>query len=130
MSTDPHPGPDVAPWEEQVSGWLTLAELAEALHTDVLRAKQVISDRELLAIRRVVDSGERVLVVPADFVSDGQVVRHLQGTITVLSDSGFTDEQALAWLFTPQDDLGLTPVAMLRADRNREVKRRAQAAAW
>jgi hypothetical protein len=120
----------VATWEEQVSGWLTLAELAEALHTDVLRAKQVISDREVLATRRVMESGERVLVVPADFISDGVVVKHLQGTISLLADSGFSDEEALTWLFTPWTDLEATPIALLRSDRNREVKRRAQASAW
>lgn len=117
-------------WQEQVSEWLTLADIAEALGTDVLRAKQLLSDREVLAARRVVESGDRVLVVPADFFQEGQVLRHLPGTIRLLADSGFSDDEALAWLFTPQADLNATPVALLRADRSREVKRRAQAAAW
>lgn len=117
-------------WEAEVGGWLTLGEFADALGTDALRAKQVISDREVLATRRVMDSGERVLVVPADFVLNGVVLKHLPGTINLLADSGYSDEQALAWLFTPLDDLGATPTALLRADRSREVKRRAQASAW
>jgi hypothetical protein len=117
-------------WEQNVSGWLTLADLAEALGTDALRAKQVISDREVLAIRREGASGDRVLSVPADFIADGKVVKHLPGTLNLLADARYTDEEALAWLFTPQADLDATPIALLRADRSREVKRRAQALLW
>lgn len=120
----------MTPWEPNVSSWLTLAEFAAALGTDVLRAKQMISDREVLAIRRVGESGERVLAVPADFVMDGHVVRHLAGTINLLADARYTDEEAIGWLFTIQEDLGATPIALLRAERSREVKRRAQALLW
>lgn len=112
---------------EDIDGWLSLAELAEALGTDVLRAKQVISDREVLGLRRGPD---RIFMVPAAFVADGAVVKHLAGTINVLADSGYSDEEALAWLFTVQPDLGATPIDLLRSDRSREVKRRAQASAW
>jgi hypothetical protein len=113
--------------EPQIDQWMTLADLAEALSTDVMRAKQVISDREVLAERR---GPERLLMVPAAFIADGAVVKHLPGTIRLLADAGFTDEQALRWLFTVQEDLQATPIDLLRSERSREVKRRAQASAW
>jgi hypothetical protein len=68
--------------------------------------------------------------VPADFIADGKVVKHRPGTRNLLADARDTDEEALAWLFTPQADLDATPIALLRADRSREVKRRAQALLW
>ena len=53
----------------------------------------------------------------------------LVGTITLLKDDGFTDEEMLEWLFTPDETLPGTPVRALRENRGTEVKRRAQALA-
>ena len=49
----------------------------------------------------------------------------LHGTITVLADAGFSDEEAIVWLFTQDDLLGTTPIDALRAGRKTEVRRRA-----
>jgi hypothetical protein len=58
---------------------------------------------------------------------DGRVVKGLPGTLTVLSDAGYSDEESLRWLHTPDDSLPGTPIAALRENRGTEVKRRAQA---
>ncbi|RZS82950.1 hypothetical protein EV189_3348 [Motilibacter rhizosphaerae] len=109
-----------------VSSWLTVPDVAEALGVDVVKVRSLIKDRALLAARR----GERnVLSVPAAFVLDGAVVKGLPGLITVLGDAGFDDDEALRWLFTPDDSLPGTPVQALRENRGTEVKRRAQALA-
>ncbi|HEY7274752.1 MAG TPA: Rv2175c family DNA-binding protein, partial [Trebonia sp.] len=59
-----------------------------------------------------------------------QIVKGLSGTLTVLFDCGFDDEEALRWLFTADDTLPGTPIAALYARRGTEVNRRAQALAF
>lgn len=109
-----------------VPAWLTLPEVATELGVEVTRVRQLVKEGQLLAVRR----GEnRVLQVPADFVGDGRIVKGLVGTLTLLRDDGFTDEEMLEWLFTPDDSLPGTPVQALRENRGTEVKRRAQALA-
>ena len=39
----------------------------------------------------------------------------------------YSDEEALSWLYTPDDSLPGTPVQALAENRGTEVKRRAQA---
>jgi hypothetical protein len=107
-----------------VTSWLPLPDVAEVLGLDVGRVRRLLQDRVLVAVRR----GERgVLSVPAELVSDGVLLPDLKGTLTVLSDSGFSDEESLRWLFTPDDTLPGTPVSNLRSGRKTEVRRRAQA---
>lgn len=114
----------IDPVEAAVSRWLTLPEVAAELGVDAARARQLYSDRQFLARRR----GENaVLCVPADFFLDGAVVKGLPGTLTLLSDAGYSDEEALSWLFSADDTLPGTPVQALRANRGTEVRRRAQA---
>lgn len=112
------------PVEAAVERWLTLPEVAEELGIDAARARQLYSDRKFLARRR----GEsRALAVPAEFVAGGAVLKHLPGTLTLLADAGYTDEDALRWLFTADPSLPGTPVQALLENRGTEVKRRAQA---
>jgi hypothetical protein len=109
-----------------VSSWLTLPDIAERLEIDVTRVRQLVRDRQVLAVRR----GENtVLMVPEVFIQNGQVLKGLPGTLTLLKDGGFTDDEALGWLFTPDDTLPGSPVDALVGNRGREVRRRAQASA-
>jgi hypothetical protein len=110
--------------EAAVSEWLTLPEVAERLDIDANRARGLLRDRQLVARRR----GEReVLSVPAEFLQDGAVLKGLPGTLVLLADAGYSDEEALRWLFTADDTLPGSPVDALRANRGTEVRRRAQA---
>jgi hypothetical protein len=103
---------------------LTLPEVATELGVDAARARQLYTDRQFLARRR----GERdVLCVPAEFVQDGAVLKGLPGTLTLLLDAGYSDEESLVWLFTADPTLPGSPVEALRANRGTEVRRRAQA---
>jgi hypothetical protein len=68
--------------------------------------------------------------IPADFLQDGAVLKHLPGLITVLLDGGFSEQEAFEWLFRTDESLPGTPVAALRGDRHTEVTRRAQALAF
>ncbi|UGY90896.1 Rv2175c family DNA-binding protein [Streptomyces gobiensis] len=109
-----------------VPAWLTLPDVAEKLGVEVTRVRQLVKEGQLIAVRR----GEnRVLMVPADFIGENRIVKGLIGTITLLKDDDFTDEEMLEWLFTPDDTLPGTPAQALRENRGTEVKRRAQALA-
>jgi hypothetical protein len=107
-----------------ITDWLTLPDLAERMHLPITKARQLVKDRQVVAVRR----GERnVLSVPADFISGDQVLKGLPGTLTLLADNKYTDEEALRWMFTPDDTLPGTPAQALRENRGTEVRRRAQA---
>ncbi|WP_326599483.1 Rv2175c family DNA-binding protein [Streptomyces sp. NBC_01803] len=109
-----------------VPDWLTLPDIAEQLGVEVTRVRQLVKEGQLIAVRR----GEnRVLQVPADFLDGEKIVKGLTGCLTLLRDDGFTDQEMLEWLFTPDDSLPGTPAQALRENRGTEVKRRAQALA-
>lgn len=110
-----------------VGEWLTVPEVGERLGVDVVRARQLLKDRQLVGVRR----GERrVVSVPAAFVQDGMVVKKLPGLLTLLADAGFDENQAIRWIFTSDDDLPGTPMQALTENRGTEVRRRAQALAF
>lgn len=108
-----------------VGEWLTLVEATDRLGIKVNRTKQLLSERRLLAVRR-----EGSPAIPAAFIKDGQVIKGLSGTLTLLSDAGFDDVETLRWLFTADDTLPGTPVEALSENRGTEVRRRAQALAF
>ena len=109
-----------------VPAWLTVPDIAEMLDVDVIRVRQLIKDGQLIAVRR----GEnRALHIPAAFIDGDKIVKGLTGTLTLLRDDGFTVEEMLEWLFTPDPSLPGTPAQALAENRGTEVKRRAQALA-
>ncbi|HEV2782960.1 MAG TPA: Rv2175c family DNA-binding protein [Actinophytocola sp.] len=105
---------------------LTLPETAQRLGLPVTRVQQALRDGHLIAIRR----GSELVVPTAFLTDDGAIVKGLPGTITVLTDSGFTRDEIVRWLFTADDSLPGTPIEALRTNRGTEVKRRAQALAF
>jgi hypothetical protein len=107
-----------------VGEWLTLPDIAERFGVQVTRVRQLLRDNQLIAVRR----GENnALHVPAQFIDGNHTVKGLTGTLTLLRDAKFTDEEALRWLFTPDDTLPGTPAQALAENRGTEVRRRAQA---
>jgi hypothetical protein len=121
-----HPG-IVNDLDDLVSTWLTVPDVAELVGLDVGKVRRLLQERYLVGVRR----GERnVLSVPAALIADGAPLPELRGTLVVLADSGYDDEAAIRWLFTPDDSLPGTPVDALRAGRKTEVRRRAQALAF
>ncbi|WP_082126969.1 Rv2175c family DNA-binding protein [Allosalinactinospora lopnorensis] len=107
-----------------VGDWLPMREAAKALNVSPNRIKQLIRDHKLLGVKR---QGE--VSIPAAFIVEGEVVKGLPGTLTVLADCGFSAEEALRWLFTPDDTLPGAPIEAIMASRGTEVRRRAQAMA-
>ena len=136
-------GDDTADLDALVGEWLTLPDLAEALGTDVGKARRLVQERRVVGVRR----GERsTFQVPARFLvplhlvepaNAGQptgddrrgVLASLQGTIVVLGDAGLTDAEIVEWLFRSDDELGEPPLDALLAGRKAHVRRVAQSLA-
>jgi hypothetical protein len=102
--------------------WLTVPDLVEQLGIGVSKVRRLIEDRALLASR--VDGVWRV---PELFLRDGEPLPELRGTLIVLADSGFSDDEAMHWILEPDESLGTSPIEALRAGRKAEVRRVAQA---
>jgi len=110
---------------QQPSGWVTLPDIAERLDVPVTKVHQMLREGALLAVRR-----NGIRYVPAELVSGPNVFKHLPGVLTVLRDAGYNDQEALRWLYTPDDSLPGTPAESLARGSATEVKRRAQALAF
>ncbi len=113
------------PSDAIVGHWLSIPEVAEQLRLPVSRVKQLLRDRKLLGVQRPDGS----FGIPAAFLDRDQVVRGLTGTLTLLFDCGFSDVEAMRWLFTSDDSLPGSPIEAIAAHRCTEVNRRAQALA-
>lgn len=114
----------MAELETLITDWLSVPELADALGIPHRQGRKLVEEQVVLSARV---GPNQAISVPAAFVRDGALLPGLTGTITVLRDSGFAAEEALAWLFTPDDSLPLEggPMGMLQAGRKAEVRKRA-----
>lgn len=113
--------------ESLVGDWLPLPDVAQLLDVSITKVHGLLDERALVALRV---GDRRIRSVPAAFLQDGHVVESLKGTIIVLSDAGYSDEELITWLFTPDDSLRGRPIDALREGRKTEIRRRAQSLAW
>lgn len=104
--------------------WLSLPDLVELTGESLGRVRRLFDEKHLIGTRR-----DGTLRVPSDFLVDGHPVSSLRGTVIVLQDAGFTDDEAIDWLLAPEDSIGVAPIEALRAGRKSEVRRVAQALA-
>lgn len=105
--------------------WLTIPDLVEKLGLTPSRIRRLIEERQLLAVK--IDG---VLSVPADFLdAEDEPLSELRGTLFVLADARFTDDEAMEWMLSAEESLGVAPIDALRAGRKAEVRRVAQALA-
>jgi len=105
--------------------WVTIPEVAERFGVRPTQVHRLIEERSLLALR--IDG---VLRIPELFLAETEPLRELRGTVMLLLDDGFSEEEAIVWLLTEEDSLGTSPIAALRAGRKSEVRRVAQALAF
>jgi len=130
--------------DDLVDAWLTVPDVADELGIDAGKVRRLLKERRLIGVRR---GDPPVFSIPAAFLvpasasnpvvdPEGEVggeparsavLAWLQGTFSVLGDAGFSDAEAVAWLFTPDESLPGRPVDALRAGHKTEVRRRAQA---
>ena len=110
-----------------VGDWVTIPDIAEALDLKVTRVHNLISDGTLVALR---EPDTNVRKVHAIFLNGDHVLESLKGTLVVLKDAGFSDEEAITWLYTADDSLPGRPIDALINGQKTEIRRRAQALAW
>ncbi|MEN0130050.1 MAG: Rv2175c family DNA-binding protein [Brevundimonas sp.] len=130
------PAPDTL-----VDEWLTVPDVAERLDLDAGKVRRIVQEGRLVGVRR---GDPKVFSIPAAFLVPGHlanpaapsraddlppwtVLAALQGTLTLLRDAGFSDDEAVVWLFTADESLRGAPIDALREGRKTEVRRLAQA---
>ena len=104
--------------------WLSLPELVEVLGEPLGRVRRLLDEFQLIGSRR-----DGSIKVPALFIADGHPIPSLRGTVFVLHDAGFSDDEAIDWLLASEDSIGMPPIDALRAGRKSEVRRVAAALA-
>lgn len=107
---------------DQVTNWITVPEAAELLNLPLGKVHRLIDEHELITVR--VDGVKKI---PAELIVDGEPLSSLKGTISVLLDAHFTLDEAIEWLYTPDESLPGTPMQALVSGRKTEIRRRAQA---
>lgn len=101
--------------------WLSLPELVDVLGEPLGRVRRLLDEFQLIGSRR-----DGTFRVPSVFIVDGHPIASLRGTIFVLHDAGFTDDEAIDWLLTLEESIGIPPIEALAAGRKSEVRRVAQ----
>ena len=66
--------------------WISLDEASQILDVPVNKVRQLIAEGAIASLRVGTPPAPRI---PAEFFQDGEIVKNLGGTLTVLADSGF-----------------------------------------
>ena len=122
VTNDTHP--DSGELDALVGDWLDWTGAGEALGVSVSRVRQLVREHQLAA---ALPRKGSVPSVPAALLDDGAIVKGVPGLLTMLHDARFSDEEAIRWLFSPDESLPGRPIDWLRENRGSEIKRRAQA---
>ncbi|MEY4994441.1 MAG: hypothetical protein RLZ65_290 [Actinomycetota bacterium] len=107
---------------DRVDSWLTIDEVAQALGVSASKVRRLIEEHILFAVR--VDKEPKV---PAHLIQNGEPLSSIRGTMLLLIDMGFTESEAIDWLYSENDNLGTTPMAALLQGHKAPVRRAAQA---
>ncbi|MEI3843807.1 MULTISPECIES: Rv2175c family DNA-binding protein [Microbacterium] len=100
------------------TAWLTLPELVERLGEPLGRVRRLLDEQHLIASRR-----GGAPAVPEVFLQGDHPLPSLRGTVIVLKDAGFSDDEAIDWLLAPDDTIGRAPIEALRDGHKSEVRR-------
>jgi hypothetical protein len=95
-----------------------MPELVEVLGEPLGRVRRLLDENQLIGSRR-----DGTFKVPAVFIVDGHPLSSLRGTVFVLHDAGFTDDEAIDWLLEIEESIGVPPIEALLAGRKSEVRR-------
>lgn len=104
--------------------WLAVPDIMELTGASLADVKTWLQERHIIGARR---GPNRAVYVPALFLTEEGPVFPLRGTVTVLADGGYRDDEIIRWLLTSDDTLqGGSAIASLRDGSKTEVRRRAQ----
>lgn len=113
--------------------WYSVPEVAEVLGVRDRDVRTLLREGKLLALRR---GTHGAISIPAEIVlgaehPDGPApLPSLRGTLTVLRDARYTDDEAFEWLYSRHEELGQTPIGALLDHRVHVVRRLAQTLAF
>ena len=106
---------------DSVTNWLTILEASEALGIPKGKVNRLLEEYSLVAVKK-----DGQLMIPAEFIVDGEPLPPLRGTIILLLDSGYGIEESVQWLYTHSDVPGQTPLQSLLEGKKAPVRRLAQ----
>lgn len=104
---------------------LSVPELVDRLGITPGRLHRLIEDHVLASVR--IDGAVRV---PEEFLQDDEPLPSLRGTLLVLNDAGFSEEEAVIWMLSTNEELGERPIDSLQSGRKSAVRRATQALAF
>ncbi|MDY5585155.1 MAG: helix-turn-helix domain-containing protein [Arcanobacterium sp.] len=107
--------------------WYSIPEVSDYLQIPQREVRTMLKQHELIAVRGGDNFALRIPAQVLIFPTDGvpQIVAGLSGTLTLLSDLGFTDEEQVQWLISDNLELGMSPLAALQAGQLHAVRRAA-----
>jgi len=108
-----------------VTEWLSVPDVADRLGVVPGKVRRMIEEHQLFVVVR-----DGVKMIPAHLLVDGEPLPSIPGTISVLIDAGFTLDQAIEWLYVPEESIGRPPIESLLEGRKSEVRRIAQSLAF
>ncbi len=104
--------------------WLAVPDIMELTGRSLPTVRTWLQERELVGMRR---GPNNALMVPAAFVTKEGPLKSLRGTVSVLTDSGLSDEEIVVWLGRVDETLlGGSPIGALQGGHKTEIRRRAQ----
>jgi len=101
---------------------LSMTEVAQRMGIGPTGVRDLVSAGHLLSVSTPDGPG-----IPAEQLDGDVLVKHLVPVLTLLKDAGYSSEESLRWMTTPDDTLPGTPLQALHENRATEIKRRAQA---
>lgn len=105
--------------------YVSIPDLVERWQMGPSKVRRLIEERYLAAVR--IDG---VLRIPDEFVDGDEPLSTLRGTLLALHDAGFSDDEAVLWMLSENEQLGERPVSALRAGRKSAVRRATQSLAF
>jgi hypothetical protein len=100
---------------------LSIDQAARRLGVEPRKIKHMVRDRQLFTV----PGADGKAGIPEEILVKGESgwepLWNLPGTLTLLADGGLSPEEAVAWLYAPEDELGETPLQALIKGRHHRV---------
>jgi excisionase family DNA binding protein len=107
---------------DRVENWLTLDQAAEQLGISTSKVRRLIEEHVLFSVKV-----EKQPMIPAEIIVGNEALSSIRGTMLQLMDLGFTEGEAVEWLYEENDILGELPISALVKGHKAPVRRAAQA---
>jgi excisionase family DNA binding protein len=105
----------------EVDSWLTIDQVAEELGISASKVRRLVEEHFLFSVR--VDKEPKI---PAHRIQNGEPLSSIRGTMLLLFDLGFTEPEAIEWLYQENPHLGAKPIDSLLQGHKAPVRRAAQ----